>query len=86
MTWYSFAFFLYKQTLTKLNFSYKRIGNQGAQHLAIALQENKVMQLKSLFLLLLFNHSFSIAHRRLPHYIFKVIRSVIQEYNIYPMF
>jgi hypothetical protein len=38
----------YMQTLTTLNLEYNEIGEQGAEHLANALQQNKVAFLTSL--------------------------------------
>jgi hypothetical protein len=53
------------QTLTTLNVYNNQIGDQGAEHLANALQQNKVTSLRQLHFLC--NYSFIIYHRRSRH-------------------
>jgi hypothetical protein len=55
----------FSQTLTTLDLTSNQIGDQGAQHLANALQQNKVTRFSSLFFP--FNYSLSIFHRNSPH-------------------
>jgi hypothetical protein len=49
------------QTLTTLNLSRNQIGDQGAEHMAIALRQNQVARLA--LIVFSFNHSVIISHR-----------------------
>jgi hypothetical protein len=51
----------FPQTLTTLNLGQNQMGDQGAEHLANALQQNKVTRLAPVFFL--FNASCTIFHR-----------------------
>jgi hypothetical protein len=73
----------FAQTLTTLDLSYNEIGAQGAEHLANALQQNKVTRFAQA--LLLFNSSCTIFHRHWPHFTSVTIKSVIKEQNILRM-
>ncbi len=57
------------QTLTTLNIGDNQIGAQGAEHLANALQQNKVTSLRQLHFLC--NYSFIIYRRHSQHLIFE---------------
>jgi hypothetical protein len=52
--------YYFSQTLTTLHLSWNEIGAQGAEHLANALQQNKVTGLAQIFL---FNSLCTIFHR-----------------------
>ena len=71
----------FPQTLTTLDLQNNQIGDQGAQHLANALQVNKVT---TTFLLITssFTH---FSHRHSPHYPFTAIKSETKGHNISPM-
>ena len=59
------------QTLTELNLHCNQIGDEGAQHLAVALESNKVRQTRSCLIShirlssLLFRHSRDLISRRI---------------------
>jgi hypothetical protein len=53
--------YYFPQALTTLDLNSNQIGDQGAEHLATALQQNKVTRLTPVFFL--FNSSCTIFHR-----------------------
>jgi hypothetical protein len=67
--------------LTTLYLELNQIGDQGAQHLANALQENKVT-VSSIFSRY---HSLPIQHRRSPYFTLERMKSVQQERSILQM-
>ena len=69
----------FTQTLTTLNLCWNEIGPQGTQHIASALQINKVT---ILLLLLLINPTFTHpSHRHSPHLTSPPIKSETKEHN-----
>jgi hypothetical protein len=73
----------FPQTLTTLKLYHNEIGAQGAEHLANALQQNKVTLLTPLDFLC--NCSFIIFHRHSQHWASHTIESVIKAQNILQM-
>jgi hypothetical protein len=71
------------QTLTTLNLYKNQIGDQAAEHLANALQQNKVTSLRQLHFLC--NYSFIIYHRHSQHLTSVSTKSVLKAQNILRM-
>jgi hypothetical protein len=68
------------QTLTTLNLAGNKIGPKGAEHLSNALEQNKVVELSTLYIR--FNRLFAIFHRHLLHLISLPVESVRKDLNI----
>ncbi len=79
----SFIYY-FLQALITIHLSDNRIGPQGAECLANALQKNKVTRLALLYFA--FSHSFPISNRHWSHWISPGIESVIKEQNIWLMY
>ena len=52
-----FSHLLFLQTLTTLDLSCNKIGPQGMEHLANALEQNKVMQIALLYSAFIYSHA-----------------------------
>jgi hypothetical protein len=73
----------FSQTLTTLDLKDNEIGDQGAEHLANALHQNKVILLTPLDYLYIY--SFIILHRHSQHLISRATKSVLKAPNILRM-
>jgi hypothetical protein len=66
-----------------LDIGFNEIGDEGAEYLANALQQNKVTRIEPLYFP--FNHSLTIFYRHSSHLNSSAIKSVLKEHNIWRM-